>query len=96
MLQVILQQQRTAKRLTPVAQPWADGSMRQFPFARLGILADLWHRRWRSGRSRSALKLFDLLVDRLEATFFISYFFIFAYKMKSSSSFSIKTHNFCK
>ena len=32
-MQAILQQQRTAKRLTPVAQPWADGSMRQFPFA---------------------------------------------------------------
>jgi arylsulfatase A-like enzyme len=31
-MQVILQEQRTAKRLSPVDQPWADGSMRQFPF----------------------------------------------------------------
>jgi hypothetical protein len=31
-MQVILQQQRTAKRLSPITQPWADGSMRQFPF----------------------------------------------------------------
>jgi hypothetical protein len=31
-MQVILQEQRAAKRLSPVDQPWADGSMRQFPF----------------------------------------------------------------
>lgn len=28
----ILQAERTAKRLQPTMQPWADGSMRQFPF----------------------------------------------------------------
>jgi hypothetical protein len=32
-MQVILQEQRSTKRLSPVTQPWADGSMRQFPFA---------------------------------------------------------------
>jgi hypothetical protein len=32
-MQVILQEQRATKRLSPVAQPWADGTMRQFPFS---------------------------------------------------------------
>ena len=31
-MQLILQEQRATKRLAPLAQPWADGSMRQFPF----------------------------------------------------------------
>ncbi len=28
----LLGEQRNAKRLTPVQQPWADGSTQQFPF----------------------------------------------------------------
>jgi hypothetical protein len=31
-MQTLLNVQRTEKRLSPVMQPWADGTMKQFPF----------------------------------------------------------------
>ena len=31
--EVLLDEQRSRKRLSPVDQPWADGQMQQFPYA---------------------------------------------------------------